>query len=159
MEFDLPGIEGADAVAEMAKPVFEPVNEEGAGVVGTLEVADNSAYLPPTEEASSTKGIPAAAPRRVLATPVARALARELGVNIDQVTGTGPAGRVMREDIENFVKGESKGGFTNYNLPFTEGPKEDKVRTEIGKSSIVNPKCFAAASTAILVAFSLPSRE
>ncbi|MFO7617691.1 MAG: dihydrolipoamide acetyltransferase family protein [Bacteroidales bacterium] len=103
VEFDLPGIEGADAIAEMEKPVFEPVTEEGAGVVGTLEVADNSAYLPASEETLSGQKTESTAVRRALATPVARAMARELGVNIDQVPGTGPAGRVMREDIEGFV--------------------------------------------------------
>ncbi|MDD4813256.1 MAG: dihydrolipoamide acetyltransferase family protein [Bacteroidales bacterium] len=114
VEFDLPGIDGADAVSEVQKPVFEPVNEEGAGVVGTLEVADNSAYLPPTDEVAPTPTAEKPLPRRALATPVARAMARELGVNIDLVSGTGPAGRVMKEDIENYVKRESSGHYPPY---------------------------------------------
>ncbi|TRM73416.1 dihydrolipoamide acetyltransferase, partial [Sulfolobus sp. A20-N-F8] len=31
-------------------------------------------------------------------TPLARSLAEKLGINIDLVKGTGPGGRVMRED-------------------------------------------------------------
>jgi pyruvate dehydrogenase E2 component (dihydrolipoamide acetyltransferase) len=40
-----------------------------------------------------------AAPRKALATPAVRALARELGIAIDLVPGTGPGGRVTKEDL------------------------------------------------------------
>ncbi len=42
---------------------------------------------------------------RALATPATRRFAREVGVDIGQVAGTGPAGRVTREDVEAFAKG------------------------------------------------------
>lgn len=102
VEFDLPGVNGEEAVREAAKPDFEPVMEEGAGVVGTLEIADSAAYLPPTEEADSGTGSDATesrSRRKALATPVARAMAKELNININEVKGTGLAGRVMKEDI------------------------------------------------------------
>jgi pyruvate dehydrogenase E2 component (dihydrolipoamide acetyltransferase) len=110
VEFDLPGINGADAIAEAKKPVFETVKEEGAGVVGTLEIADNSAYLPASSEAelSIHPQESAKPPHRALATPVARAMAKDLGVNIDQVTGTGPAGRVTKADIEKHISPDSR---------------------------------------------------
>lgn len=38
------------------------------------------------------------------ATPVIRRLARECGVNLEKVTGTGRKGRVLREDIQAYVK-------------------------------------------------------
>ena len=38
--------------------------------------------------------------RKALATPAVRARARELGVAIDEVHGTGPGGRVTKEDLE-----------------------------------------------------------
>src|SRR5512133_248336 len=53
-------------------PETEAVEEKGAGVVGTLEVASNNAYLPASEEGTEVK--PAAIKgeaRKVLATPVA----------------------------------------------------------------------------------------
>ncbi|TSA33026.1 MAG: 2-oxo acid dehydrogenase subunit E2 [Porphyromonadaceae bacterium] len=104
VEYDMPGINGADAIAEAAKPAFETVKEEGAGVVGTLEIADSSAYLPASSEAetASVRRETPGSQRRALATPVARAMARELGVNINLVPGTGPAGRVIKSDIENY---------------------------------------------------------
>lgn len=105
VEIEIEGVEG-EAAQEIAKekpPAVEekPVEEKGFGVVGTLEDAGDNAFLP-----SGTEGIHAAAeaetdkPRRkALATPVARAMAKDLGVDIDKVTGTGPGGRVMKKDI------------------------------------------------------------
>jgi 2-oxoisovalerate dehydrogenase E2 component (dihydrolipoyl transacylase) len=42
-------------------------------------------------------------PIRILATPHTRRIARELGVNIEQVKGTGPVGRVTEEDVRLFA--------------------------------------------------------
>ncbi|MGO7873137.1 dihydrolipoamide acetyltransferase family protein [Rhizobium leguminosarum] len=47
---------------------------------------------------------PAAAPaEKPLAAPSVRLFARESGVDLRQVQGTGPAGRILREDIEQFL--------------------------------------------------------
>ncbi len=43
-------------------------------------------------------------PSRVLATPATRRLARELGVDISRVKGSGPGGRVSDEDIKKFAE-------------------------------------------------------
>ncbi len=43
------------------------------------------------------------AKRRALAAPAARKMAFEMGIDIDQVTGTGPGGRVTMEDVRNFA--------------------------------------------------------
>ncbi|MEZ5530197.1 MAG: dihydrolipoyllysine-residue acetyltransferase [Porticoccaceae bacterium] len=40
----------------------------------------------------------------VYAGPASRALARELGVDLRKVTGTGPRGRILKEDLNNYVK-------------------------------------------------------
>lgn len=51
---------------------------------------------------------PAAAappPVEVLATPATRKLARELGVNLQTVKGSGPAGRITHEDVHNAHQG------------------------------------------------------
>ncbi len=99
VEIDIAG----EAAAAASAPQVEAVEEKGAGVVGTLEVASNNAFLPASDEGTPAKpAASAAAPKKVLATPVARAMAREMNIDINQVTGTGPAGRVMKSDIQNF---------------------------------------------------------
>lgn len=80
----------------------EAVEEEGAGVVGTLEVAGNSAYLPASDEVhTSVSDEKKPVGRKALATPVARAYAKDLNIEINSVKGTGPAGRVTKQDILN----------------------------------------------------------
>lgn len=48
----------------------------------------------------------------VYAGPAVRKLARELGVDLAQVTGTAPKGRIVKEDVQNYVKNlvQRKGG-------------------------------------------------
>ncbi|HTX56950.1 MAG TPA: dihydrolipoyllysine-residue acetyltransferase [Candidatus Acidoferrales bacterium] len=53
---------------------------------------------------------PAAADGLVHASPAIRRFARELGVDLHGVRGTGPHGRVTREDVQGFVKSALAGG-------------------------------------------------
>lgn len=77
----------------------EVIEEETAGVVG--EVVASSDEIPSSNEAESTSTVKEEKAGKVLATPVARKLAKDLNVEINEVSGTGPAGRVMKEDIKN----------------------------------------------------------
>jgi pyruvate dehydrogenase E2 component (dihydrolipoamide acetyltransferase) len=45
-----------------------------------------------------------AAFRKAHASPSVRAHARALGVDLSQINGSGPAGRILQEDVENYVK-------------------------------------------------------
>lgn len=109
IEIEMEGIEGAAAVAEINKPQLETVEEEGAGVVGTLEVAGNNAYLPSSDEgAGFQKKNDEKTAKKVLATPVARAYAKDLNIDINKITGTGPGGRVMKEDIKKYFESSKR---------------------------------------------------
>jgi pyruvate dehydrogenase E2 component (dihydrolipoamide acetyltransferase) len=97
-------------------PISEP--EEGAAVVGTMELAGNDGILAASDEGSSATGDIGGDSRKVLATPVARALAKEMGVDIRDVRGSDPSGRVKKEDILNFrYKAEAENGKTEAALP------------------------------------------
>lgn len=43
--------------------------------------------------------------RKAHASPAVRRFARELGVDLSRVTGSGPKGRITRDDVQSFVKG------------------------------------------------------
>lgn len=90
-------VEGEESAASAETVETDVVEEETAGVVG--EVIASSEVIPPsTEEVSfSNKTVTG---KKVLATPVARKMAKDLGVDITTVVGTGPNGRVMKEDIK-----------------------------------------------------------
>jgi pyruvate dehydrogenase E2 component (dihydrolipoamide acetyltransferase) len=81
--------------AVTAPPQREP--EPVAAAVSTTATA--VAAPPPPSPATPT----AAPAQRVLATPATRKLARELGVDIAQIRGTGPGGRVTDEDVRRFA--------------------------------------------------------
>ena len=55
---------------------------------------------------------PAAQAAGVLATPATRRLAREMGVDIGSVRGTGPSGRVTDEDVKQAASGRGSGTST-----------------------------------------------
>ncbi|HMG57815.1 MAG TPA: 2-oxo acid dehydrogenase subunit E2, partial [Kofleriaceae bacterium] len=53
----------------------------------------------PTAGAKAAPTASAAAPGRLLASPLAKTLAIELGIDLRQVTGTGPGGRIVERDV------------------------------------------------------------
>ncbi|XP_030637050.1 dihydrolipoyllysine-residue acetyltransferase component of pyruvate dehydrogenase complex, mitochondrial isoform X10 [Chanos chanos] len=87
-------------------PAAAPTQAPGSSYPPHMKVA------PPPPAAAPAAPTPApaapaapAAPRkgRVFASPLAKKLAAEKGIDLGQVTGTGPDGRVTRKDIESFV--------------------------------------------------------
>jgi pyruvate dehydrogenase E2 component (dihydrolipoamide acetyltransferase) len=74
----------------------EPLAEgdNAPSVIGALEVT--SEVMASSDESSSKMSTEST---KVLATPVARKLAKDLGVDIQKVQGFGELGRVMKEDI------------------------------------------------------------
>jgi pyruvate dehydrogenase E2 component (dihydrolipoamide acetyltransferase) len=67
-------------------------------VVGALDMATTE--LPPSPEAAqAVRTASSARPQRVLAIPSVRKLARDLDIDLTQVTPTGPHGRIRREDV------------------------------------------------------------
>jgi 2-oxoglutarate dehydrogenase E2 component (dihydrolipoamide succinyltransferase) len=90
-----------------------PIQEEektvsGAAVksgVGSPERERQGAVEPEKGEQEREK----ATSEEPRATPVANRIARELNVDLAQIRGTGPGGRVTREDVEGFVKKEPSG--------------------------------------------------
>jgi len=55
------------------------------------------------EPAASTNGSHGGG--RIFASPLAKKIADEAGVNLSQVSGTGPGGRVVRKDVEEAIRG------------------------------------------------------
>jgi len=119
-------IEGT-AEENAKSPQIEAVKEEGAGVVGTLEIAGNNAVLTASNEFVSADNHEKQMSKKVLATPVARALAKDLGIDIDQVNGTGPASRVMKDDILKFAEKKT-----------SAKPKSSTAQIEIQNEQLVD---------------------
>ncbi|MTC30213.1 pyruvate dehydrogenase complex dihydrolipoyllysine-residue acetyltransferase [Providencia alcalifaciens] len=124
-------VEGDKASMEVPAPFAGTVKEikiatgdkvKTGSLIMTFEVA-GAAPAPTAAPASSPVAAPAAAPvasapaktadsknefvendAYIHATPVIRRLAREFGVNLAKVKGTGRKGRILREDVQAYVK-------------------------------------------------------
>ena len=80
----------------------------------TVEAAPAPKAKAATAPADDSDGA-AAADASVKASPLAKRLAAQLGVDLAGVKGSGPEGRIVREDVEAAAKG--KGGSTRQPLP------------------------------------------
>ncbi|MGX9133511.1 dihydrolipoamide acetyltransferase family protein [Rummeliibacillus sp. JY-2-4R] len=81
------------ATAESGKKVEKEPAEKQGQTESAVEVKE-------TEAPSSTT--------RVIAMPSVRKFARDNGIDINQVVGTGKNGRILKEDVEAFKNGDSK---------------------------------------------------
>ncbi|MBV2364026.1 dihydrolipoamide acetyltransferase family protein [Streptomonospora nanhaiensis] len=87
--------------------------ESGGGTAEQAEQAEEAEQAPPAGEESPQPAGPAPAEpaqgdaqqgTRPRSSPLARRLAREYGLDIETITGSGPKGRVVRADIEAAAK-------------------------------------------------------
>ena len=97
--------EGATVECGVAVAVIADAGEDVAAVAARYAAqaaASRPAQAAPTPSTAAAQKIVAAAPTagRRSASPVARKLAAELGLDLDRLTGTGPGGRITREDVE-----------------------------------------------------------
>lgn len=87
-----------------AAPASEPEAEPEAESSPTPPPAPEPAADPtPAPAAAKPAPAPAAASSRVLASPAIRRRAREAGVDLSQVRGSGPAGRVRHADLDAYI--------------------------------------------------------
>jgi pyruvate dehydrogenase E2 component (dihydrolipoamide acetyltransferase) len=84
---------GDESGGKEAKPAGN-IEEEESGVVGELEIS--SEVIGASQEGHEGQ---VHTSHKILSTPVARKLAMDLGMDIKTIKGSGPAGRVMKEDI------------------------------------------------------------
>lgn len=101
---EVPDSAGSDV--SMGEASLEPTAQESAPppsdpepIVGTL--SDE------TETLSSTASARTEVPSAVKALPVVRKLARDNDVDLDSIEGSGPGGRIMREDVETVIAARS----------------------------------------------------
>ncbi len=137
-------IEADGAVTESPKPSHKPVdvaptgkaNAPVASVIAKSATQVVSSGMVKSTGGSSLDVVPPAADTKVLATPATRRLAREMGVDINHLQGSGLAGRVTREDVtaaNEGSSGPSSGGMPGVALrgipmrPLASGGEEERV--------------------------------
>jgi pyruvate dehydrogenase E2 component (dihydrolipoamide acetyltransferase) len=93
----VPAASASPAAAPAPAPAAAPVT--AAAVVPAAAPAATAALPVPAHQpaASPAKGLP-------YASPSVRKFARELGVPLEEVTGSGPKGRITQDDVQAFTK-------------------------------------------------------
>jgi pyruvate dehydrogenase E2 component (dihydrolipoamide acetyltransferase) len=98
--------------AAAAAPAEQEAESEAGGEEAEAEPARETATAeaePPPEapaEAATRPEAPEGGNGRIKASPVARRMARELGLELGRVQGTGPGGRIVKADVEAAAKGD-----------------------------------------------------
>ncbi len=146
------GSNPAEAPKEQAQSdaAPEPAAEAPTPTPAAAPAAPTLAPTPASTPAPSMPVMDEASFAKAHASPGVRRFARELGVDLGQITGTGPKSRILKEDIQAFVKRSMQGGGAStqsgsglgFNLPawpnvdFEKfGPVEKKTLSRIKKIS------------------------
>jgi pyruvate dehydrogenase E2 component (dihydrolipoamide acetyltransferase) len=140
-----PAVAHAAAAAEKPAEKKPEPKKENPPAPATSSVVTRVEPVPP-EPKDAVTALPHASPS-------IRKFARELGVDLSRVQGSGPKGRILTEDVQGYVKGAlagkqvsapaaAKGGALPFNLPawpdvdFAKfGPVESKPLSRIQKLS------------------------
>ncbi|MFW5716247.1 MAG: pyruvate dehydrogenase complex dihydrolipoamide acetyltransferase [Spirochaetota bacterium] len=112
------GEEGEDIAALVAEAEHVPaespaVEKEETGAPAGAPQAPGAGAAPQTGATASPPRTDATAPASgaaVKASPLAKKIAAERRIDIGQVSGSGPGGRVVKSDVESFTPGAAAGG-------------------------------------------------
>ncbi len=105
----LEGGAGATPKAAAPSPATQPAAATKSAAVTTSIPAAAHLNFGAAQASNGSPIYPPVADSKVLATPATRRLAREMGVDINGMSGTGLAGRVTREDVLGAKGGGSMG--------------------------------------------------
>ena len=97
------GVEGEEAEAPAPKAEKKPAAAAKAAAPAEAKETEEAKAAPaPTPKATPA---PAAKGERIVASPLARRIAEQRGVDLAAVTGSGPGGRIVKADVESAKAG------------------------------------------------------
>jgi pyruvate dehydrogenase E2 component (dihydrolipoamide acetyltransferase) len=121
----------------------EDVKAAAAGAAKTAAPAAKpaSAATSPAQPAATPKAAPPSQPQasvahasganRVFSSPLARRLAKEAGIDLGRIQGSGPHGRVIARDVEAAKSGKgliAPATAAGARMPSVQAPSDDKIR-------------------------------
>ena len=107
----------------------EPVKEKAEASDKKEVKQEGAAAKTETQKSSSTDA-------RVKASPLAKAMAREKGIDVSNVNGTGDNGRVTKKDIESYTPSQAKatGGTASTNIALGQESYTDQPVSQMRKT-------------------------
>jgi len=104
---------GEASAAKETAPAASESNDKAVAEEKTAAVSAPAPSKPVEIPNASDTGSASASDADVYAGPAVRKLARELGVHLSEVPGSGARGRIVKEDVQSFVKARMQGGATS----------------------------------------------
>lgn len=118
---EIPILTHVAIVAEAGEDISAMVEESGAAPeMKDAEKTAEKAKETPTENTAPAK--------RIAASPRAKKIAKENGIDLALITGKGPGGRITEEDVENYLKAQKASVPEPAPGPEKEASTEEKVK-------------------------------
>ena len=138
--------EGEDASAAAAAPAAAPAKAEAAPAKAEAAAAPAAAAPAASAPAAAGPAPVSASGERIFASPLARRLASQNGLDLKAIAGSGPHGRIVQRDIEAALKsGTGKAAPAAAAAP-AEAPKAAAAAAPAGPSKEQVLKLFAEGS-------------
>ena len=116
-----------EAEESEAKEVIEEATENTKELEKSAPKIEEQAVTAPAIETSSSINYTGS----IYAGPAVRKLAREFGINLNEVTPSGPRGRILKEDLHHFVKQRLSSNIQNFSKnPTVDFAKWGEINTE-----------------------------
>ena len=116
-----------EAEESEAKEVIEEATENTKELEKSAPKLEEQAVPAPAIETSSNINYTDS----IYAGPAVRKLAREFGINLNEVTPSGPRGRILKEDLHHFVKQRLSSNIQNFSKnPSVDFAKWGEINTE-----------------------------
>ena len=116
-----------EAEESEAKEVIEEATENTKELEKSAPKLEEQAVPAPAIETSSSINYTGS----IYAGPAVRKLAREFGINLNEVTPSGPRGRILKEDLHHFVKQRLSSNIQNFSKnPSVDFAKWGEINTE-----------------------------
>ena len=116
-----------EAEESEAKEVIEEATEDTKELEKSAPKLEEQAVPAPAIETSSSINYTGS----IYAGPAVRKLAREFGINLNEVTPSGPRGRILKEDLHHFVKQRLSSNIQNFSKnPTVDFAKWGEINTE-----------------------------
>ncbi len=127
LKIKVAGDSGDEEAAEAAPPEEPVVADEKPAAVVSADVSEpvrQPEQKSPMPQSTTSGGPPRAQGEKPLASPAVRLRAKEAGIDLRQLSGSGPAGRITHDDLDAFLQQGSA-------APVRGGLQPNKAITEI----------------------------
>nr|WP_299385641.1 pyruvate dehydrogenase complex dihydrolipoamide acetyltransferase [Allomuricauda sp.] len=126
------GPEGTDVNAVLSAPAGAAA-PEAAPVAEAVPAAEPKAEEVAVQASPSQNG-------RILASPLAKKIASEKGINLSEVTGSGDHGRIVKRDVENFQPGQAPAAAPQKEESPAEAAPMAPIQLPVGEENIEEVK-------------------